>query len=228
MPIVYQFNNRIAIQQAAINASYNKVHKSLHELCALKAFTIFIAYNYIIMCVASSAAGIIAGAVILALVCTCLQILIPVCIVCCIGIGICGSSRNRRPTSRVVTTAAPPPTAAVVSTTTTTSSQKVDYPPAYPPAPYTATQPPPPTYAAQPPAPYSTQPPALYPTQPPAPYPAQPPASYPAQDTSAPYPPHPLNESYPSAPPQAPGYPEEPPPYGGYDGSAYPPAPYPQ
>ena len=145
------------------------------------------------MCAASSFAGIIAGAVILALICTFLPILIPVCVVCYIRIRICGSSRNRRPTSQVVTTAALPPT---------TSSQKVDYPPAYPPAPLIATQPP--TYAAQPPAPY--------PTQPPAPYSTQPPVPYSAQDTSAAYPTQPLNESY---SPQAAGYSEEPPPYGG-------------
>ena len=72
------------------------------------------------MCVASSIAGIyiilsiIGGVGVLFL-----QILIPVCIVCCIGIGLYGCCRDRRPATRVVTTAAPP-TTAVVSTTTTT------------------------------------------------------------------------------------------------------------
>ena len=69
------------------------------------------------MCVASSGVGIFAGAVILALVCVFLPIITPVCVVCCIKFGICGSNRNRRPKSRVVTTT-PSPTEAVVFTTT--------------------------------------------------------------------------------------------------------------
>ena len=71
------------------------------------------------MCVASSIAGflpiIIGGVGVLFL-----QILIPVCIVCCIGIGLYHCCRNQQPATRVVTTAAPPPTTAVVSTTSTT------------------------------------------------------------------------------------------------------------
>ena len=68
------------------------------------------------MCVASSFAGFVAGAVILSMISTCLPILIPALLVsCCVGIGI--RSRNRRLAAQVVTTAAPPPpTAAVVPT----------------------------------------------------------------------------------------------------------------
>ena len=72
-----------------------------------------------IMCFVSSVRAIIAGAVIFALVCTFLTILIPVCIVCRIKFGICRSNRNRQLATRVVTTAATP-TAADVSTTSTT------------------------------------------------------------------------------------------------------------
>ena len=72
--------------------------------------------------------GIIIGVIVLSLVCTFLPILIPVCICCCLGVGICGASRNRGPSSRVVTTAAPPPPPTSAVFTTTQTSQKVDYP----------------------------------------------------------------------------------------------------
>ena len=74
--------------------------------------------------------GIIIGVIVLSLVCTSLPILIPVCICCCLGVGICGASRNRGPSSRVVTiyTAAPPPPLTTAVVTTTQTSQKVDYP----------------------------------------------------------------------------------------------------
>ena len=79
---------------------------------------------YIIhVCFASSVvAGIITGAVIFGLLFIFLPIITPVCAVCCIKFGICGSSWIQRPATRVVTTAAPPPVV-VVSTTTTTMSR---------------------------------------------------------------------------------------------------------
>ena len=174
------------------------------------------------------AVRLIVAAVCVCLLCICVPIIIAVCAA---GRKICGNSRNRQPAAHVDSTAAPPPTTANYDVATP-SSKKVDYPEV---AAYPTQHPTHPAYAGQPPAPYPAQPPAPYPTHPPAHNnPTQPPASKyqahdtstscPVKDTSASYPPQPLNESYPT-PPQAPGYSEEPPPYGGYDGSAYPPAP---